>query len=66
MGRNVLKHMTGEELLLVRILGGEKSRSVIEAELDRRAASGPPRDRHSEAYWAGRNHAMRRSARLAA
>ena len=35
-----LKHMTGEQLLLLRVLGGEPVRPAIEAELDRRARLG--------------------------
>jgi hypothetical protein len=37
MWETILGKMTGEELLLLRILQGEKARSSIAAELDRRA-----------------------------
>ena len=42
MNTEILKRMTGEELLLLRILNGESTRPAIEAELDRRAMMGPP------------------------
>ena len=42
MDRQILKRMTGEELLLLRILNGEGVRPAIKAELDRRARLGPP------------------------
>jgi len=62
----MLKRMTGEELLLARILEGDKLVAVIDHELDRRATSGAPSSSKAEAWWAGRNFAMRKSARLAA
>ena len=37
-----LKQMTGEELLLVAVLGGPKVHPAIDRELDRRALMGPP------------------------
>jgi len=42
MGEAMLKHMTGEELLYLRIFGGEGVAGAIETELDRRARSGLP------------------------
>lgn len=66
MKREILARMTGEELLLLRILGGDSAAAAISAELDRRAAPGRRGPRRSEPYWAGRNFAMRKSARLAA
>ncbi len=62
----VLKRMSGEELLLLRILNGESVQAAIDLELDRRASGGPGRPGRIEEFWAGRNHAARRSARLAA
>ena len=41
MSRNVAA-MTGEQLLLLRILGGEEVREQIDRQLDRRALLGPP------------------------
>ena len=35
-----LKQMTGEQLLLVRIFGGEKAQGSVDRELDRRAIVG--------------------------
>ena len=62
----MLKRMTGEELLLARILEGDKLVAVIDHELDRRACLGAPSSSKIESFWAGRNFAMRKSARLAA
>jgi len=41
MSRNTAA-MTGEQLLLLRILGGEDVREEIDRQLDRRALLGPP------------------------
>jgi len=61
--RKDLKVLSGEELLLVRILCGEPAREHIDWELDRRAASKPiPIHRFRPAL----SRAMRRSNRLAA
>jgi hypothetical protein len=38
----ILKHMTGEELLLMAVLEGRHARGGIHAELDRRARVGMP------------------------
>ena len=58
-----LKVLSGEGLLLERILFGEPARESIELELDRRAALKPiPIHRFRPAV----SHAMRRSSRLAA
>lgn len=64
----ILKRMSGEELLLMRILKGDGVGPVVEDELKRRASSAgwTRRYRKDEAYWTGRTFAMRRSARLAA
>lgn len=43
MNPEILKRMTGEELLLLRILNGVSLGPPIEAELDRRAGSEPVR-----------------------
>jgi hypothetical protein len=37
---NILNRMTGEELLLMRILNGDSVLPAVEAELDRRAITG--------------------------
>jgi hypothetical protein len=66
MAQKILERLSGEELLLLRILGGENVRTAVEGELDRRAQAGPPRRRRSADYWAGRTFAARHSARLAA
>lgn len=63
----IVKRMSGEEMLLMRIFKSDRVGPVIENELDRRALSNPiPRRRWTENDWAGRTFAMRRSARLAA
>ena len=36
--RKDLRHLSGEQLLLVRIFGGEPERERVDGELDRRAA----------------------------
>lgn len=66
MMSEIMKRMSGEELLLLRILGDESARAGIEAELDHRAMAGALRRYRTEQYWAGRNFAARHSARLAA
>ena len=38
-----LKQMSGEELLLVSVLGGSKVQDLVDRELDRRALEGGPR-----------------------
>ena len=46
-----LEQMTGEQLLLVSVLGESKIRDAIDQELDRRAVQGQdPRLRHSERW----------------
>lgn len=37
-----LKQMTGEELLLVAVLGGAKNHHAVDRELDRRSVMGQP------------------------
>lgn len=66
MARGMLNRMSGEELLVLRVLGEANIGAMIDAELDRRARSAPARSRRADQFWAGRNHAQRRSARLAA
>lgn len=44
----IFRHMTGEELLLLRILGGVPA-GAIDAELDRRALQPPDRRNRPEA-----------------
>lgn len=62
----MLKRLSGEELLLLRILNGDGVASAISAELDRKALGSPGRTARTERYWAGRNFASRHSARAAA
>ena len=63
MMSEILTRMTGQELLLLRILNGDGIAPVIEAELDRRATLAPPAAaRSARTYGAGRAHAVRRSA----
>ncbi len=38
-----LRNLSGEELLLVSVLGGGRERRDVQRELDRRAVLGPPR-----------------------
>ena len=40
-----LSNLSGEELLLVSVLGAAKDRAAVDRELDRRALLGPPRRR---------------------
>ncbi len=60
-----LGQLTGEELLLMAVLGDAETRASIDQELDRRALSGPPSRR---SRWAQPviNPAARYSARLVA
>ena len=48
----MLKYMSGEELLLVRVLGGAKVQPAIDQELDRRALLGAPRRPRRIDRWA--------------
>jgi len=66
MSQAIMRRMTGEELLVMRIFGGQSVAAAISNELDRRATAGPPCQAKTEAYWAGRNFAGRHSARLVA
>ena len=63
---SILSRMSGEELLLLRILNGDSVRPAVDAELDRRGRFGPQGPAGSEDFWAGRTYAERHSARLAA
>ena len=48
-----LRQMSGEELLLVSVLGGAKVQPAVDRELDRRTLLGPVRRlRRSEERWA--------------
>jgi len=62
MMNEILTRMTGQELLLLRILNGDGIALSIEAELDRRATLAPAAARSARTYGAARAHAMRRSA----
>ncbi len=59
-----MSNMTGEELLLVTVLGGPLERHAVEQELDRRALSGPPQRRPRRPQH--EPPAIRYSARLVA
>ena len=66
MVTQVLKRMSGEELLMMRIFDRKSNSGKIENELDRRAHFGGPEYSKTEDYWAGRTFAMRRMLRKAA
>ena len=65
MMSEALRGMTGEELLVLRVLGGEGVAPAIDRELDRRARACPSRHVRGAVDWAARTHAIRHSARLA-
>lgn len=46
---NIVKQMTGEELLLMTIFNNENARAAVDAELDRRARTGRGRFRRGVA-----------------
>jgi len=61
----ILRRMTGHELLLFRILNGDGIAPAIEAELVRRATLAPTAAaRSARTYGAARGHAMRRSVAI--
>ena len=61
-----IEDMTGEELLLLRVLGGWVVEPMVESELDRRVLTGPP-GRSSRRRGVSRAAAVaRRSAPLVA
>ena len=47
-----LKNMTGEQLLLVSVVGGPKVQDFVDRELDRRALLGRPRRLQRPEHWA--------------
>ena len=61
-----LRQLSGEELLLMAVLGGPETRASIDHELDRRALAGPPERRQSHWVRPAMTPAARHSARLAA
>ena len=63
MKNAILGKMSGEELLMLRILNGRAAKAPVDAELDRRAHAGPPR-RSTRIDWSGRIFANRHPARL--
>ena len=62
----VLKLMTGEELLTLRILKGVRVAAGIDVELDRRAAFAVGKQAAARSRWAVRQMAYRQPAGLAA
>jgi hypothetical protein len=64
MSNTLLRRMTGEELLVLRILQGEQSAAAISGELDRRARCYPARRMGRSVDWSSRIFAARQSARL--
>ena len=46
-----LKQMSGEQLLLVSVLGGTKVQDAVDRELDRRALLGRPRKSRRPSRW---------------
>ena len=46
-----LKNMSGEQLLLVSVLGGSKVQDLVDQELDRRALSPRPKRFIRPNYW---------------
>ena len=64
MSNTLLRRMTGEELLVVRILQGNQSAAEISTELDRRAGFSPARRTGRAIDWSSRIFAARHSARL--
>ena len=66
MVAQVMKRMSGEELLMMRVFDRNNNSENIENELDHRAHFGGPMYPRSEDYWAGRNYAHRNFLRKAA
>ena len=63
---HILKQMTGEELLLLRILNGKQIAPAINAELDHRAKTDITAPAWSRAGRVGRTERIVHSPRLAA
>ena len=53
----MMKKMTGEELLLMRILGGDSVAETVNTELDRRAIMGESKQTQTPIRIAGRSSA---------
>lgn len=66
MVEKIMKRMSGEELLLMRVFGRNSNSEKIENELNRRALLGGPTYSRSEDYWAGRTFAHQSFLRKAA
>ena len=66
MVAQVLKRMSGEELLMMRVFDRKSNSGKIENELNRRAHFGGSMYSKGEDYWAGRNYAHRNFLRKAA
>jgi|SaaInl7_200m_RNA_FD_contig_31_767419_length_369_multi_6_in_0_out_0_1 hypothetical protein len=66
MVAQVMKRMSGEELLIMRVFDRKSNSGKIENELNRRAHRGGSMYSKSEDYWAGRNYAHRNFLRKAA
>ena len=62
---DVLKNMSGEELLLLRIVYGEAMHADVDKELDRRAEVEHFRQANLEAFRAGRTFRMACASRIA-
>jgi hypothetical protein len=60
----LLKRMTGEELLVARINSGKAAGLAISRELDHRAHAGPSERIGRRIDWTSRIFAVRHSARL--
>lgn len=61
--KDTLRRMAGQQIMQLRVFHGDDAREDEDQEPD-----GQNQDKLNEveAFWAGRNHAMRRSARVAA
>ena len=66
MVAQVIKRMSGEELLLMRIFDRNSNSGKIENELNRRAHLGGPMNSRNENYWAGLTYADQNFLRRAA
>ncbi len=66
MVAQIMKRMSGEELLMMMVFDRNSNSGKIENELNRRAKLGGPMYPKSEDYWAGRTYAGRKFLRIAA
>jgi len=65
MDTGVLTRLSGEELLLLRILNGKSVAAMVNAELDRRARVGPGQQAAGSIHSSWRMSPQRRLARFA-